>query len=303
MRGMHVRPACLPCLMTQAFNTARMATNDEALQQTVLREVAAYLEQADTAVCPAHFSQPIYAIVSRLTGVADPYAELRRRTNALALELLPDVRDWVSQSRDPLAKALHAAAAGNVIDAGINSEFDVREDMQSLLRRPFAVNDLPLFQSRLKRGSRLLYLADNAGEIVFDALAIDRIQRFAVQVTVVVKSGPIINDAMMEDARAAHLPELCTVIESGSADIGINWQHAAPGLRDAYTGADLVLAKGHGHFETLRESKHAGLFFLLKAKCPVVAADIGCRMGDLVFAHAALLRTAGADSKPRAATA
>jgi uncharacterized protein with ATP-grasp and redox domains len=154
-----------------------------------------------------------------------------------------------------------------------------------MLRMPFAINDLPLFQSRLKRGSQLLYLADNAGEIIFDALAVERIQRFGVRVTVAVKSGPIINDAMLEDARAAKFPPGCAIMETGSADIGVNWQNASHALRAAYDNADLVLAKGHGHFETLRESHHAGLFFLLKAKCPVIAGALACRVSDLVFAH------------------
>ena len=283
---MHVAPECYACLMRQALNTARSATDDLARQADALRETAAYLVQADASQCPARFSQPMYDIVSRVTGVADPFAALKRRTNALALELLPEVRAQVVRSRDPLAKALHAAAAGNVIDAGITRGFDVRKDMRAMLQEPFAINDLPLFQSLLKRGTRLLYLADNAGEIVFDALAVDRLRRFGATVTVAVKSGPIINDATLEDAQAAGLPELCTVLETGSADIGVDWNRAAPALRAAYDAAEIVLAKGHGHFETMCDAPRPGLFFLLKAKCPVVAQALHVRVGDLVFVHA-----------------
>lgn len=276
--------------MQQALNTAKTASMDHAQQLAVLRETAAYLAQVDTAQSPARVSQPIYAIVSRITGVADPFATLKRKTNALALSLLPDIRDRVTHSRDPLAKALHAAAAGNVIDAGITRHFDVREDMLDLLREPFAIDDLPLFRARLTRGAKLLYLADNAGEIVFDTLAIERIQRLGVTVTVAVKSGPIINDAMMEDARAAGLPAQCTVMETGSADIGVDWARASPELRAAFDAADIVLAKGHGHFETLCTETHPGLFFLLKAKCTAVAHTLRCHTGSLIFIHAPRLR-------------
>ena len=273
--------------MRQALNTVKTATTDQTQQLAVLREVATYLSQADTTRCPAHFSQPIYAIVSRITGVADPFVELKRKTNALALAILPEIRDRVMHSRNPLGKALHAAAAGNVIDAGVTMNFDVDEDMKDLLREPFAIDDLPLFRSRLTRGATLLYIADNAGEIVFDTLAIDRIQRLGVTVTVAVKSGPIINDATLEDARIAGLQ--CAVMETGSAAIGVDWSHASSELRAAFDTADLVLAKGHGHFETLFAETHPGLFFLLKAKCSVVAHALKCHTGSLVFVHASRL--------------
>jgi uncharacterized protein with ATP-grasp and redox domains len=288
---------CYVCAMRQALRTARHATDNPARHLAVMRAAAGYLAHADAALCPARFSQPLYDIVRRETGVADPFASLKQRTNALALELRTEVRARVTRSHDPLGKALHAAAAGNVIDAGVASHIDVHQEMRRALDETFAISDLALFQSMLKRGARLLYLADNAGEIVFDALAVDRIQRFGVEVTVAVKSGPIINDATRADAEAAGLPALCPVVETGSADIGVHWERASPALREAYDAADIVLAKGHGHFETLCDAPRPGLFFLLKAKCEVVAHTLGCRAGALVLLHAprlAALRKAAA---------
>jgi len=247
------------------------------------------MAQANADVPPAKFSQPMYAIVAQRTGVADPFDEVKRQTNALALQLLPEVSEQVRQSHDPLGKALHAAAAGNVIDAVIRGGFDVHADMLRQLRQPFQVNDLPVFRNMVKRGSKVLYLADNAGEIIFDALVVEQIHRLGAAVTVAVKSGPIINDAMMADAMAAGLPNRCTVMETGSADIGVNWDNASAALRATYDAADVVLAKGHGHFETLFDARHLGLFFLLKAKCPVVANVLNCNIGDLAFIHAAHL--------------
>jgi hypothetical protein len=286
---MKILPECFPCLMRQTLNTVQQVTTDKAVQAAVLREVAAYMAQANADVPPAKFSQPMYAIVAQRTGVADPFDEVKRQTNALALQLLPEVSEQVRQSHDPLGKALHAAAAGNVIDAVIRGGFDVHADMLRQLRQPFQVNDLPVFRNMVKRGSKVLYLADNAGEIIFDALVVEQIHRLGAAVTVAVKSGPIINDAMMADAMAAGLPNRCTVMETGSADIGVNWDNASAALRATYDAADVVLAKGHGHFETLFDARHLGLFFLLKAKCPVVANVLNCNIGDLAFIHAAHL--------------
>ena len=291
---MRVAPECFPCLLRQTINTAKSAGADEAQLLTIMREAMAYMSQADMSLTPARFSEPGYAMIARITGVTDPYADTKKATNALALKLIVEVRNRILHSQDPLGKALQAAAAGNVIDAGIGHLADIQQDLERLLQKPLAINDTPALRPFLKkRGARLLYLADNAGEIVFDALAIDRLQRFGVSVTVAVKSGPIINDATLEDARTAGLPKLCTVIETGAASIGIDWNRVSADFRAAYESADAVIGKGHGHFETLFADPHPGLFYLLKAKCPVVARKLRCAVGDLVFVHAPRLRNAG----------
>jgi uncharacterized protein with ATP-grasp and redox domains len=289
---MHVAPDCFPCLLQQAINTARSAGADETQRIAILRECMAYMAQADLAGTPSRFSEPVYAAIARITGVADPYASMKRATNALAIRLLVDTRDLVTHSRDPLAKALHAAAAGNVIDAGIHSTHtsDIQKKLQRLMQQPFAIDDVAVFRTFLKRGAQVLYVTDNAGEIVFDALAVDRIQRFGVTVTVAVKSGPIINDATLEDAQAAGLTKICRVIETGGATIGIDWTRVSPEFRAAYDSAAAVIVKGHGHYETLFEDPHPGLFYLLKVKCPVIARALHGSVGDLVFAHAPHLR-------------
>lgn len=288
---MRVAPDCFPCLLRQAINTARSSGVQEAQLLALLREVIVYAAQADLSLTPARFAEPAYAMVARLTGVTDPYAAMKQETNALALRLLPKLRDRITQTRDPLTLALQAAAAGNVIDAGVDHHADLRERLNQLLQLSFTINDLPVFRKLLKRGSRLLYLADNAGEIVLDVLAVERIQRLGVHVTVAVKSGPIINDATMEDARVAGLPRICDVIETGAASIGLDMQRVTPDFRAAYQAADAVIGKGHGHLETLFRDPHPGLFFLLKVKCPVVAKALHCKIGDLVFRHASRLHS------------
>ena len=287
---MHVAPECFPCLLRQTINTARSAGAQEAQLLAMLREITAYIAQADLSQTPARFSEPAYAMVARLTGVADPYAAMKKETNAMALRLLPKLRNRMTQNLDPLTLALQMAAAGNVIDAGIDHHADIQKLLNQLLQLSFTINDVPLFRKLLKRGTRLLYLADNAGEIVFDVLAVERIQRLGANVTVAVKSGPIINDATLEDARTAGLPKICKVIETGAASIGLDMQRVTPEFRAAYQSADVVIGKGHGHLETLFRDPHPGLFFLLKVKCPVVAKSLLCTMGDLVFRHASRLQ-------------
>jgi uncharacterized protein with ATP-grasp and redox domains len=231
---------------------------------------------------PAALSMPAYEAVAEVTGVRDPYAASKRETNRAALEILPAIREDVRAAGDPLAKALHAAAAGNVIDLGIAHAFDIATDIRAIMRQSFAIDATREFRDDLARAGRVLYLGDNAGEIVFDRLVVEQLLAHGFAVTFTVKSAPIINDATMEDARAAGITELVPVVETGSGDIGVNWARASREFRAAFEQADLVLAKGHGNFETCNDRPER-IYFLLKAKCPVVAAALGCREGEIVF--------------------
>ncbi len=276
---------CIPCLFRQALNTARVATSDPDAVLRVLRGVAEYAACASLDQSPAAMSCPVYHMVSRETGVADPYLETRIRTNNEALGLMPMLRELIGQAADRLDAAAHAAVAGNIIDLGIGHKFDISSDVAELMKRPFAINAIDEFRAELRPGRRILYLGDNAGEIVFDMLLVGEIQRAGAEVTYTVKSGPIINDATMEDARSVGMAGLTRVIETGGADIGVNWNNISEEFRAAVAEADCIIGKGHGNFETCEE-RPENFYFLLKAKCPLVAETIGCAEGDVVIARA-----------------
>jgi uncharacterized protein with ATP-grasp and redox domains len=233
---------------------------------------------------PTAFSQHVYRIVSEVTGIKDPYRRQKHETNRIAMRLLPGLRRRIQRSKDPLDAALHAAVAGNIIDLGIGHKFDLDKDIHRLMRQPFAVSSIRSFRKELRPGRKLLYLGDNAGEIVFDTLLVQQALDHGLSVTYTVKSGPVINDAMMEDAELCGMTKLARVIETGSDDIGIYWSRVSEEFRRALREADLIVAKGHGNFETC-DDRPGNFYFLLKAKCEVVAASLGVKMGDIVFAH------------------
>ncbi|MEI6219261.1 MAG: ARMT1-like domain-containing protein, partial [bacterium] len=133
-------------------------------------------------------------------------------------------------------------------------------------------------------GRHLLYLGDNSGEIVFDTLLVEQILKTGTTVTYTVKSGPIINDATMDDAVVSGMTKLTKVIETGSDDIGVNWRRSSKQFKKAFSSSDVIIAKGHGNFETCDELP-GNIYSLLKAKCNVVAAVLGVKLGDMVFHH------------------
>ncbi len=279
---MKAQPDCVVCLFQQALNTARVATPDPVIQERILRRVAEYAAAAPLDQSPARYSTPVYRIVSELAGQPDPYARHKKEANRLALDLLPSLREAVATAPDPLEAALRAAAAGNVIDMGIGQKFDLRKDLVEFMRRPFAVSALEAFRKELGPGRRLLLLGDNAGEIVFDVLLVEQILKTGAAVTYVVKSAPIINDALMADAVEVGMTEHAPVIETGSDAIGVDWDNVSAEFRRAVGKASVILGKGHGNFETCHD-RPGNFYFLLKAKCAIVAGEIGCRLGDLVF--------------------
>jgi len=280
---------CIPCLVRQALQTARMSTKDVDVQTEIVRSCSRYAGTADMSVSPAHFSMDVYRTIAEMSGNPDAFAELKAESNRLALKMLPKIRSMVEASPDRLSAAAHAAVAGNVIDAGVNHGFDIERDLAEVMSLPFGWNDLEQFRSRMKPGASVLYLLDNAGEIVFDRLLIEELFAAGLKVTAVVKSGPILNDVLMADAEAAGLTDVCEVIESGAAVVGVDWRKNPSAFRRRFDAADLVIAKGHGHFETLDTESHPGLFCLLKSKCMLVSEMTGVNLGDLLFIRIATM--------------
>lgn len=279
---MKAAPECIVCMYRQALNTARRVTDDERLQARVLAKIGETPFELNQT--PAALSKPAYTSVNSVLGVTDPYRDDKKATNEAALRILPSIRKMIAGSGDPLDAALHAAVAGNIIDMGIGSPFELETDIHRIMGEPFAINHLEKFRSELRASSRILYLGDNAGEIILDTLLVEHMISLGKEVTFSVKSGPIINDATMEDAVTAGLPSIARVIETGSDDIGVHWDHVSSEFADAFASADLIISKGHGNFETCT-GRPGNIFFLLKAKCSLVAAELGVPLGSIVLSH------------------
>ena len=280
---MNSKPECIVCLFKQALNTAKVVTEDPAVHLEVLRRLTPRVAGATLDQTPALLSRPAYEVVSEVTGVSDPYRELKQETNRLALQMLPLLWEQVVRIPDPLDAALRAAAAGNIIDLGIGGHvFDIERDVTRMMGAPLAVSELAAFRDELGTGRKLLYLGDNAGEIVLDRLLVEEILRTGTEVVYTVKSGPIINDATMEDARVSGMTSLVEVIETGSDHIGVNWDAISDDFRRAFEAADVIVSKGQGNFESCCDVR-ANLYFLLKAKCRVVAEELGAEEGQVVF--------------------
>jgi len=274
---------CIPCFVRQALDSARLATDDEQIHEQVVREVLRLTADLDMSQSPPAIGQKIHRLIRKLVGQNDPYHQIKERFNELALRLYPELKERVRTSKDPFATAVRLAIAGNIIDFGVNSsleEFHVKESISDSLSGYLAPKQIQGFKDAVNAVEKILYLADNAGEIVFDRLLIEQLP--CEKVTVVVKGRPVINDATIEDAEFAGLTELVKVIDNGSDAPGTILESCSQTFRDRFAATDLIIAKGQGNYETL-SNVDKNIFFVLKAKCPVIARDLGCKVGEMIL--------------------
>ena len=272
---------CIPCFVRQALDAVRLATSDERIHEQVLRGVLDAASKMNLDQSPPVMGQYIHKLIRELSGHDDPYKKIKDRFNNFSLTLYPDLKQRIQSSSNPMDTAVRMAVAGNIIDFGVNSELDrsvVSDTIEQALSAQVFGN-IEVLSDSIDSAENILYLGDNCGEIVFDRLLIEQLP--AHKVTFVVRGGPIINDATIEDARKTGMTELVTVMDNGSNIPGTVLEKCSKEFRECFAHADLIIAKGQGNYETLSDNEN-NIFFLLKAKCPVISGHMGCEPGSFI---------------------
>ncbi len=273
---------CYPCFFSQTLKTARMITSDEKRIHNILVEVSLTLPKLSFDATPTEIGKEVYRIISNKTGIEDPYAEIKKNCTRQALSLYPELKKLIDSSADRLLTALKVAIAGNVIDFGANADFDLKKDVETILSQDLAVDHSEGLRQSLPKAQNILYVADNAGETVFDRLLIEELRK---PVVYVVREKPVINDAVREDALAAGIDDVADIISSGTDAPGTILNLCSDKFLEIYRAADLIISKGQGNYEGLSEERRP-IYFLLKAKCPVIARDIGVDVGNIIVKKA-----------------
>lgn len=261
-----------------------MSTDDEMIHRRVLNSVALMIPELALDVTPPEIAQQVYRIVYEITGNKDPYRDARKRADDLAMSCYPRMKDMVEYSGDPLQTACKLAIAGNAIDLGAQAEYgNMNTIIEESLSYALNLDDYKRFKQSIKNKSLILYIGDNAGEIVFDRILIEQIKRInSNQIVYVVREKPIINDATISDAVRVGLDKVAKVISSGSDAPATILSQSSPELKDIYNSADVIIAKGQGNYESLC-NRPENIFFFFKVKCPVIARDSGYDVGTLAL--------------------
>lgn len=279
---MKTHPECIPCAFNQIIKMGRLLNISEEIILDIMRDFSRILKDIDFSKPPVVMAREIKKIILEKTGVEDPFYRMKREENKLALSLLPELRRLVEESDDELIQAIRIAIAGNILDAVVERGGELEEVLKKSLEMEFAVFDYGDFKRELNETDTILYISDNAGEIVFDRVLIEVLKKLGKKVIVAVRGEPILNDATLEDAREAGIHEVAELITTGSPYPGTFLNSVSKEFLEIYRNTKLKIAKGQGNFETL-SSENGGLYFLFMVKCPVIAKELGVPTGSIIL--------------------
>jgi uncharacterized protein with ATP-grasp and redox domains len=275
-----VEPECESCLLSRAQIQTYQATTNPALRFRCLAEIVKLLsrEFKPTSVA-AEIGTKRDRIIRKLTSNNDPYKYNKKLANQKALKLLPQAKKFVKSGynqQEHFKKACLCAIVGNIMEFDIPGHKFTLNSMAKVLReasKDLAIDDIDKAYALAKKANTVLYLADNAGEIVFDTLLVEQLKNMGLKVIYVVKGGPVINDATMEDVEISNMDKLADeVITTGCDAVGLQKKEASAEFLKAYDDAELVFAKGMGYAETLTEYKLTKPHLLMfRTKCVPVA--------------------------------
>ena len=280
---------CIPCFFSQALFAARQAGCTEEQQKQIIDGISKLVPELPMEACPPENSVPVYEIISRISGNSDPLAEIKRKSNMAALEVYPMLGQMVESAGDRLLAAVETAVSGNIIDYGANRNFDLKAEIKNILsreekairRQKKELFDIESFRSDLSSAKEVLYLGDNAGEIVFDRILVETICKLFPDILIryAVRGKPIINDVTMEDARSTGMDSLCETVSSGSHAPGTVLKFADSDFLKILERSDIIISKGQGNYEAL-SGNSLPAYYLLRVKCKTIADHIPAEIGD-----------------------
>lgn len=261
---------CMHCLLQREME-ATEEVQDEAVRAAYIQGVMRLLAEADEGATAPEVLSGVQALYRRTFGVEDRFDALKRRYNALMLEITPTYAERITKARDPLAAALLMARAGNYIDFGAMGAVDpqkLHSLLDTALEQPLPAVELQHLRADLDKAKHLVYLSDNCGEIVLDKLCLQTLRDHypGLQITVVVRGQPVLNDATMEDALQIGLSPAFQVLPNGTDIAGTSLRRISAHVRQVIEQADVILAKGQGNFETLQGCGH-NIYYLFLCKC------------------------------------
>ena len=283
---MKISYECGPCFLRQAREALDLSTDDEMLKMEIISDIFKYLsENFSEGTNSNSTGSTMHALIKQKTGCRDPYYKEKIESNRLALKYLDDVKKILDDD-DSLENYVKIAIIGNILDFGaFTLDDDIESVIKSALEKDLVIKDIEEFENSLKTQDKVLYLVDNTGEIVFDKLLLAKMKEYSLDITIAVKSEPILNDACMEEALDAGLDEFGEIVEIGAGTVGYVDSKISDEFREIFNNHEFIISKGMGNYEGLTEIdlSDKDIYFMLCAKCNTISRDIGVNLHDMLL--------------------
>jgi uncharacterized protein with ATP-grasp and redox domains len=281
---MNIQSECIGCIIAQSQRVCEAIHADDILSTKIVSFVEASLSNADFTLSPPVIAAPLYEQMALFAEKIDLYDDEKKHATTQAQHYIPFLRETIVQNGDPFMALLKTAVVGNVIDLAAEVTFDLHGAIMSIFDTPFAHDDSSALREKLKTAKTLLYIGDNTGEHLFDALAIEFLQKLypELDITYMVRGNFIINDVTMKEAIDAGMDQLCSLMNSGVNTPGFVYERALPEGQTLFDTADVILAKGMGNYECMSPIVRENICFLLKVKCSVVSRSVGHEIGSII---------------------
>ncbi len=270
------------------FNQALRVTKTLKLEQKKTKEIldiaASFVPKFTFDKTPPQNAAPMYEAIANYLKVDDLYKEIKRDSIQKAKMLEPKAKQFIEEAEDQFVTATKVAVVGNVIDLASEVIFDLESEVENVINSSFAIDHTKELERALESAKEVAYLADNAGENIFDALYIEYLlKRFPkLKIYYFVRTKPIINDLTIDDLKGDRLNSLTTIVDSGIETPGIIYEDLKPEAKEIFDRADIIISKGMGNYECLSDMVNFPLYFLLKIKCNVVASSLKSNIGDII---------------------
>lgn len=283
---MKISHECGPCFLRQAGEALDLASDDSELKITIFNEIFKFLSSNfDKNTNSNKTGSIIHNLIKEKTNCNDPYKNEKILSNEIALKYLPKV-EKILENEDTLENYVKIAIIGNILDFGaFTLDTDIDELISTSLKKQLKINDVESLEKSAKKHNKLLYLVDNTGEIVFDKLLLEKLKNYDLDITIAVKSKPILNDACMEDAINVGLNNYGKIVEIGAGTVGYVDSEISDEFREIFNNHDFIISKGMGNYEGLTEIDNSNkeLYFLLCSKCNAISKDMGVDLQDMVL--------------------
>jgi len=270
---------CIPCSIDNYLRLINSGLIPENVQETILRRLLKFFSEVSYNQSPPALGKKLHQILREVLNNPDPYNHIKEKYNRMMLDKYAEFSKIVEDSDDPFDTAMRLSIAGNVIDFGSHHRLDVMDTIGRVLKADLGVDDSTALKEELEAADNILYIGDNAGEIVLDRIFLEVINQ--PNITFAVRGKPVINDATIEDAAFTGVDKCAKIVTTGDDTPGVILDTSSPEFRKVFEEADVIIAKGQGNFEGLSDVQQ-NIYYLLVTKCRLVAEHVGVNEKDFV---------------------